>query len=313
MLIKEDNLAELSGFILIDKEPNMTSYDVIRELKKIFSPKIKIGHTGTLDPNTTGLLIIALGKATKLIPLLSKNSQKEYQATLKFGLETDTLDITGQIIKEKKYEMPKPEIIEPIFQKFVKKYHQVPPNFSAKKINGKRAYNLAREKKEIDFTKNLKEIEIYENEILDLDYQNNEITFRTLVSKGTYVRSLIRDIAKELNTIATMTQLKRTQSDGFSLENAKKINCIEKTDLISLEKVLLEKYPATFEIEGKLLNLIKNGVQINNPHIIEKFDKIVQNDKLILVDKNTKKLIALYQKKTEKYQKEIMLWSSNEL
>ncbi len=300
-------MTNINGFLLIDKPKNITSYGVIKEVKK--QGISKIGHTGTLDPNTTGLLVLAIGQATKFIPLLTINSQKEYIAKMKFGLKTSTGDITGEIIEQKKVSDFNEKKIYEAFNNYIGKYKQVPPKYSAKKINGKRAYKLAQEGKEINMTNNSKEVEIYNIDILNIDFENLEVEFKALVSKGTYIRSLIEDVASHIKQIATMTELRRTKTDGFNIEQASEIKNIDLNNIINLDEFLKEKYKYKIEVEGRLAQLLKNGIQINNENIIQKFDKITIDGNLLVIDKLTNKIIAIYTKEDEMYKPVFMLWS----
>lgn len=278
-----------SGFLLVDKKKNMTSYDVIREIKKQ-NKNIKIGHTGTLDPNTTGLMVLGINKATKLFPIITHNSQKTYIAQMKFGIKTDTGDITGKIISENEIKVNEKNY-KKIFNSFIKTYEQVPPNYSAKKINGERAYDLARNNKE--FKLDSKKVTIFD--LIILRTSPNTIEFEATVSKGTYIRTLIEDIAQSLGTIATMTELRRTKTDGFEL----------KEEFIELEEYLKNKYE-TFELDDKFFNLIKNGAKINDSILLNE----LKTDDVLFLKNN--KMVALYTKKENGYVSLINLWENNE-
>ena len=190
----------MDGIIIINKEKEYTSHDVVAKVKKILNEK-KVGHTGTLDPNATGVLPILLGKGTKLSKYLI-NHNKIYEATLKLGEKTDTADIEGKIIEEKdvKKENLSEENIAKILQEFIGKSKQVPPMYSAIKVNGKKLYEYARKGQTIEIKP--REIEIYAIELLNIN--NNEITFRVHCSKGTYIRTLCEDIAEKLETVGYM-------------------------------------------------------------------------------------------------------------
>jgi len=207
----------INGILLVDKEKGITSYDVIREVKRKYPKGTKIGHTGTLDPFATGLLIIMIGRqATKLMNRFHK-LKKRYVVDAQFGFETDTQDITGIVVsKGDDGIIPTKEDIRTTIEKnFLGPIKQIPPRYSAKKINGKKAYELAREGKK--FTLNPKEIEIYEFKILDYSYPN--IKLEVLCSTGTYIRTLVHDLARALGTYATATDLRRTQIGKFSVED----------------------------------------------------------------------------------------------
>ena len=203
----------MQGAIIVNKAPNMTSRDVINILNKKFNTK-SIGHTGTLDPIAEGVLVCLIGKYTKLTDILI-NHDKEYIASFKLGILTDTLDITGKILKEEKVNLTKEEIQKTILS-FKGTYNQEVPIYSAVKINGKKLYEYARNNEEITLPK--REVNIYDIELLNID--NECLTIKTKVSKGTYIRSLIRDIGLKLNTNATMTKLIRTKLDKFTIEES---------------------------------------------------------------------------------------------
>lgn len=219
----------IDGILLVDKEVGITSYDVIRRIKKRFSKDTKIGHTGTLDPFASGLLILLVGRsATKLMEKFHK-LEKEYIVDAQFGFETDTQDITGKIIlkDEKKIVPKKRNIKKSIKENFLGEISQIPPKYSAKKIKGKKAYELAR--KNIKFELDPKIVQIFKFEILEYKYPN--IKLKVICSTGTYVRTLVKDLAKDLGTYATATNLRRTRIGQFSVED---IN----GSIISVDKVL---------------------------------------------------------------------------
>jgi tRNA pseudouridine55 synthase len=219
----------INGILLIDKKKGITSYDVIRNIKKDYPKGTKIGHTGTLDPFATGLLIIMIGReATKLMDRFHK-FKKRYIVDAQFGFETDTQDITGVVLsKSDDGIVPTRKDIEiKINENFLGKIKQIPPKYSAKKIKGKKAYQLAREGKE--FKLKPKEIEIYEFKILEYDYPN--IKYEVLCSTGTYIRTLVHDLARVLGTYATATDLRRTDIGPFSVKNAD-------GSIIEIDKVL---------------------------------------------------------------------------
>ncbi len=204
----------VDGILLINKPKGITSYDVIRRLKPLFEKRQKIGHAGTLDPFATGLMIIMLGKATKLFDSFQRTS-KLYRVVAEFGYETDTYDITGGKIFEKKREIREEEL-KKVLKKFTGEILQVPPAFSAKRVNGKRAYDLARKKQEV--TLNPKEVNIYSLELGGFDFPRFELKIEC--SSGTYVRSLVVDVARELQTFATSTELCREKIGEYSLDDA---------------------------------------------------------------------------------------------
>ncbi|MFV0247163.1 MAG: tRNA pseudouridine(55) synthase TruB [Mycoplasmatales bacterium] len=280
-----------NGFLLIDKEKGQTSFDVVRIIKKQINEK-SVGHTGTLDKNTEGLLVLAIGKATKAIPLITKESTKTYKTTMIIGLETDTLDITGEVLQKRELKISEEQIKKTI-KSFVKEYDQLPPKFSAKKINGKRASDLTREGKVIE----LKACKVNILDINQICVKNKEVTFVCKVTKGTYVRSLIRDIAQEMGTVATMKELNRLETDGFSVKGAKKVYNITNNDIISLEEYLLNNYDHEI-VEEDRKKYILNG----------NMNYVIPNKKypLLYLDNNRQPL-ALYDKINDKESKPILM------
>lgn len=272
----------MQGAIIVNKAPDMTSRDVINILNKKFNTK-SIGHTGTLDPIAEGVLVCLIGKYTKLTDILI-NHDKEYIASFKLGILTDTLDITGKILKEEKINLTKEEIQKTILS-FKGTYNQEVPIYSAVKINGKKLYEYARNNEEITLPK--REVNIYDIELLNID--NDIITIKTKVSKGTYIRSLIRDIGLKLNTNATMTKLIRTKLDKFTIEESYTLEDIQNDNykLLSLEDLINLD---TININEEMLFKIKNGQIIDyqtNKYILYKYNnqdialyKPYQNNKI---------------------------------
>ncbi|MGI6443414.1 MAG: tRNA pseudouridine(55) synthase TruB [Candidatus Dojkabacteria bacterium] len=207
----------INGILLINKERDITSYDVIRKLKRVLPKGQKIGHGGTLDPFATGLLIILLGRGTKLMNKIH-SLKKDYVVKAEFGYSTDTQDITGEkdrICKDLK-EVSKSEIERRIKEKFLGEILQTPPMFSAKKIKGKKAYELARKGEEVKIEP--KKVEIYSFDLVDYDWPYS--TFSISCSTGTYVRTLIHDLGVEISTYGTAIELERKKIGDFKLEDA---------------------------------------------------------------------------------------------
>ena len=268
------------GIILINKEKGLTSRDVVNQVSKKLKIK-KVGHAGTLDPIATGLLVIGVGNGTKILDLLTLD-QKEYIATVSIGIQTDTYDITGNILKKQEnYQLDK-KALENTLNSFLGSYEQEVPKYSAVKINGKKLYEYARKQEEIELPKRL--VTIYQIELLN--YNDSEFTFKTLVSKGTYIRSLINDIGLKLNIPMTMKDLKRTRSGKFLLENSNFIT--DNYNYITIDKALDFKI---VEIKDDiLLKKVKNGNKINLPY-----------DSLFLTLKNQDKVLAIYKKEKFEY------------
>lgn len=249
----------MDGVIIINKQKNFTSHDVVNVIRKKLNIK-KVGHTGTLDPNATGVLPILVGKATKISKYLIEHD-KTYIATIKLGEKTDTGDNEGQVIEEKLVPTDlKKEDINNVLQSFLGKQKQVPPMYSAIKINGKKLYEYAREGKEVKIE--AREIEIYKIQLLE--YKNSKIKFEVECSKGTYIRTLCEDIAKKLGTVGYMEELQRTKVNNFKIGDSVLLDDITlenvEEDLIKIEEVFKEK--DKIELDNKKLELFLNGVKL---------------------------------------------------
>ena len=267
----------MDGLILINKQKGFTSHDVVNVIRKKLNTK-KVGHTGTLDPNATGVLPILVGKATKISKYLMEHD-KTYIATIKLGEKTDTGDSEGQVIEEKSIPADlKKEDINNALQNFFGKQKQVPPMYSAIKINGKKLYEYAREGKEVKLE--AREIEIYKIELLE--YQNNKIKFEVECSKGTYIRTLCENIAKKLGTVGYMEELQRTKVNNFKIEDSILLDDITlenaEKNMIKIEEVFKEK--AKIKLDNKKLELFLNGVKLtyNLPNSIY---RIYNNEQFI--------------------------------
>ncbi len=255
----------MNGIILIDKEKEYTSHDVVAIVKKI--TKSKVGHTGTLDPNATGVLPLLVGDATKVSKYLI-NHDKEYIVELQLGKKTTTADIEGDIIEEKEVQnwiFEDKERLERILQSFVGKQKQIPPMYSAIKVNGKKLYDYARQGKEIKIES--RNIEIYKIELLNVDRNQETISFKVKCSKGTYIRSLCEDIATKLETVGYMKNLRRIQVGSFKIEDSITITKLKKDmesgnklNLIPIEKILMDM--PKVELKEEKLKLYLNGVKI---------------------------------------------------
>ena len=276
----------MDGIVLINKEKNCTSRDVVNQVSKILKTK-KIGHTGTLDPIATGVLVLCIGKATKLVEVIT-SYDKEYESEIILGIKTDTKDITGKILKKEKAIISK-ENIEECLKKMIGTYNQTVPIYSAVKINGKKLYEYARNNEEIELPKRkvtIKELKL----ISDITYEKEKTKFKIKchVSKGTYIRSLIEDIATNLNTIGTMENLKRTKQGNFQIANANTIKDIEnnKFKIYPIEEILEKFYK--IEMTDDLYFKIKNGSIIKNNynHDIVAFTK---NNKIVAIYKEYSK------------------------
>lgn len=267
----------MNGILIVNKPQDFTSRDVVNKVGGILKTK-KLGHTGTLDPIATGVLVICIGNTTKLCEVLT-SEYKEYIATIKLGIKTDTLDTTGKIIERKDFNVTESQIIE-VLSSFLGQSTQVTPIYSAVKVNGKKLYEYAREGKTVELP--TREINITNIELLT--FYNDEIVFKATVSKGTYIRALIDDICKKLNTVGTMSSLTRTKQGNFNIEDSYTIEDIQNGNykLITIEEALPNLESIT--IEEDTYNKVKNGSII---------DKIFKSDIACLVYKD--KIIAIYQ------------------
>lgn len=248
----------MEGIINVNKPSGITSFDVIRVLRKNLKEK-RIGHTGTLDPLAEGVLVVCLGRATRLVQDIEGYS-KVYIAGFELGYRTDTYDIEGKIVEESEKKSVTKEMLEETLKKFVGDIKQVPPMYSALKVDGQKLYDLAR--KGIEIERKARDIHIDFIEILEFDGTKGKI--RCGVSKGTYIRSLIDDLGKELGTFATMNSLVRERVGDSTIDNAYTLEDIERlhqegndTFLQSVEEFF--DYPKLSIDEGKNLTLFLNG------------------------------------------------------
>ncbi len=248
----------INGVINVYKEKDFTSHDVVAKLRGILKQK-KIGHTGTLDPDAVGVLPVCLGSGTKLCEFLTDKT-KEYEAELLLGVTTDTQDMTGTILTRKSVSTTEAEA-EKVLLSFLGKSGQIPPMYSAVKINGRKLYELAREGKEVE--RKERPIEIYELEIKQISLPL--IKIRVKCSKGTYIRTLCHDIGQKLGCGAAMQSLIRTKAGDFSLQDAVKLHEIERLQkenrlkeiIIPVDKILID-YPACI-VKNEARIALKNG------------------------------------------------------
>ena len=267
------------GFLIVDKPKGYTSRDIVNMIGRFLNTQ-KVGHGGTLDPIATGVLVVAVGDGLKILQFM-KGDTKEYIATAKLGILTDTLDVTGNILKKvDNYFLDSVKLHDAI-DSFKGKYLQEVPLYSSVKVGGKRLYSYARENKEVILPK--REVEIFEIELLDVNH--DEFAFRALVSKGTYIRSLIRDIGDKIKIPCTMSNLKRTKQANFTIEDTINLDDIEKGNFkfVPIDKVL-SKYH-TVVVDDNLERKILNGSILKNSY---------EDD--IVVFKNSKgNVIAIYE------------------
>ena len=277
------------GIIIINKEKNYTSRDIVNIVSKELNTK-KVGHTGTLDPNAEGVLVLCINKALKIAELITAND-KEYIAKVRLGYETDTLDNDGKITlyDNNNINITKKDVMN-CLEKFKGKINQTVPMYSSIKINGKKLYEYARNNEKI--TPPTREVTIYNIELIsDVAKKEKyyEFNIKCKVSKGTYIRSLVRDIGYALNTYATMIELKRIKQGKFKIEDSNSLNDIKNNNykLYKIEEVLdINKIILTKEETFKA----KNGQKLNKV--------INQGEKVLLLDESNN-LIAIYQYNNE--------------
>lgn len=267
-------MQELNGIVIINKPKGFTSHDVVQKVKKIIKAK-KIGHTGTLDPNATGVLPLLLNQGTKLSKYFI-NHDKEYEVTLKLGIKTDTLDAEGIVIEEKEINWDKLESVEKVLSSLIGKQQQIPPMYSALKVKGKKLYEYARNGQTIERTP--RNIEIYSIDLQEINKKQNEIKWKVACSKGTYIRSLCEDIATKLGTIGYMKELNRTKVGNFTLQRAISLEELEKNPekieehIVTMQEIFKE-FP-NIPLEKNQINKFLNGVLLET----EKQDGIYNID-----------------------------------
>ncbi len=263
----------MDGILLINKPKDFTSRDVVNKLSGILHTK-KIGHTGTLDPIATGVLVVCVGNTTKLCEILT-SEYKEYVGTIKLGIRTDTLDVTGEIIEKKEYNV-KEEQIKEVLNSFLGRSIQTTPIYSAVKVNGKKLYEYAREGKSVELPK--REIDVKDIELIS--YKEDVIVFRALVSKGTYIRALIDDICIKLGTVGTMSDLIRTKQGNFDISDSYSLEDIESGSYKVLTKEEVLSDIETIYIDEKTFKKVQNGSIIErvfngNIAVLKYEDKVV--------------------------------------
>jgi tRNA pseudouridine55 synthase len=258
-----------NGIINVYKEKGYTSHDVVAKMRGILKMK-KIGHTGTLDPDAEGVLPVCVGKATKLVDIIT-DKDKTYEAVLKLGVTTDTQDLTGKILTECEVTATQQEIEEAI-KSYIGEYMQLPPMYSAIKVNGKKLYELARQGKEIE--RERRKVYIYDIRILEFNPTEHEITVSVDCGKGTYIRTLLHDIGETLGCGGSMKSLIRCAVGSFHINDAIKLSSME--ELVKENKIETVIYPvdAVFNKYQKLVvdreyhKLIYNGNSFRREHLI---------------------------------------------
>lgn len=267
----------MDGIIIVNKEKNWTSNDVVQKIKGIFHEKV--GHTGTLDPLATGVIPVLVGKGTLLSKYLI-NHDKEYIATIKLGEKTSTGDSEGEILEQKNVDdsILNEALVKSTLKKFEGTITQIPPIYSAIKVNGKKLYEYARKGQSIEIPS--RNIEIYEINLLSISKQDKEIIFRVHCSKGTYIRTLCEDIAKELGTVGFMKELQRIKVGDFLIENSLTISELDDKEKVDNNIITIEKFFANkenIELDSDSLKKFINGVKIKVPKIDNVYKIYFQN------------------------------------
>lgn len=274
----------MNGIINVYKEQGFTSHDVVAKLRGILHMK-KIGHTGTLDPDAVGVLPVCVGKATKVCDLLT-DRDKTYVAVVKLGVTTDTLDMSGTVLKEREVSVTEEQLVS-VLPDFTGEISQIPPMYSAIKINGKKLYELARKGQEVE--RKPRKVTIHELSLEAVNQKEDEFTIRVTCSKGTYIRSLCQDIGDRLGCGAAMKSLVRTRVGQFSVDSAKTLSEIESFCRQNEPEGLLLPIDSVFEqyaacrVEEKAMRYLKNG----NPVACYFCDyRAVQGEKVRMYDSN---------------------------
>lgn len=295
----------MDGIINVYKVKGMTSHDVVNKIRRIFNTK-QVGHTGTLDPNAEGVLVICLNAATKLVQFLEADSKK-YQAELIIGIATDTYDITGKILEKKENPIVTYEKVKEVIESFKGPQLQKPPLYSAIKVNGKKLYDYALKNQEVEVAS--RKIEIFDIKVLDDNLQQKgdyySLRFEVSVSKGTYIRSLCHDIGEKLNIPCTMGDLLRTRSGAFKIDDAKTLEEIEQGDysikglvdsLSEIDKIDVSNNP-------DLIYKITNGMKLSLKTFNQEYQRVafIEDNKLLAV-------YEFHEEETYKYYKAVRVW-----
>ncbi len=268
----------MDGFLFIDKPVGLTSHDVVAKIRRQFKLD-KVGHTGTLDPFASGLLILCLGKATKLAYLFS-DLDKVYEGTLVFGSHYDTYDTTGKVVK-KDYPTLSEEQIKHAMKSFLGTYEQLPPMYSALKVNGQKLYDIARRGDEVDREK--RQVDIHQFDLLAYDGQLH-MDFYAHVSKGTYIRSLAVDLSERLGTLGALSRLRRLQVGSYHITQAKTMEHLTLDDVVTLETYF--RNTPSIVLNDYMIKLVKNGVYLD--------ERQIETDQPFIVKNQDGNMIAYY-------------------
>ncbi len=290
----------MDGILVVNKEKGCTSHDVVYKVKKLFGTKV--GHTGTLDPNATGVLPVLIGKGTELSQFLI-NHDKKYVATIQLGVKTDTADVEGNVVEERDVDLVNlsEANVERVLKSLTGKQKQVPPMYSAIKVNGKKLYEYARSGKTVDVP--VREIEIYDLKLLNIDTKNKLLVYEIYCSKGTYVRTVCEKISESLGTVGYMKDLQRTMVGDFKIENAVTIEDLNKNidnmeflenNIISIEKFFCDGDKEV--LDNKKMKLFLNGVILDT-----------KTDGLIRIYDENQKFIGIGESINGKLKRKIVL------
>jgi len=273
----------MANVLFVNKPKGITSFDVCYKLRKVLNTT-KIGHTGTLDPNATGVMVVLYNNATKANQFLVTDT-KEYICTVKIGIETNTLDIDGDIVKQQTCHMPDKDLLKEVLLSFLGKSKQEVPITSSIKVNGKKLYEYQRQNIAVELP--IRDIEVFDIELIEC--HEDTFTFRSKVSSGTYIRALARDVLSKLNIIGTVSELCRSKIDKISIEQCDTLDNIIQGKYIAheLKEILLPKYEC-IDYPNRLD--IINGKRV-------KFD--CESDKVLVLNNN--ELLALYEKDNDEY------------
>ena len=285
----------MNGIIIVNKQKGCTSHDIVYKIKKMVNEKV--GHTGTLDPMAEGVLPILIGKGTLLSKYLI-NHDKKYIVKLQLGTKTDTADSEGKIIEEHQVntELLNKENITNVLKTFIGIQEQIPPIYSAIKVNGKKLYEYARKGQEIELKP--RQIEIYDINLISYSLEKKQIEFEVFCGKGTYIRSLCEDIAKKFETVGYMKSLKRIQVGEFKIENSVKIDELEQninneefinSKIISIEKLFCEK--SSIKLNNRKLQLFLNGVRITQEYDDDIYKIYKENNEFVGIGTIEKQLL----------------------
>ena len=271
----------MDGVLLLNKPVDYTSRDLVNKMSKKFNEK-KAGHTGTLDPFATGLMLLTFGKATKISTFLEAR-EKTYVAELTLGITTSSLDTEGEVVEVKEVNLPSRDELDKIFSSFVGEIDQIPPMHSAIKVNGEPLYMKARRGEVIE--RKPRRVTIYSNKILSIT--NNKILFEVTCSKGTYIRSLGRDIADKIGCGGHLSLLTRTKIGNYTLHEAKNIDDVEISDLITISDAL-SFFPSII-VDAYLEKKVRNGVKLT----------LKTDEERILIRSLTNEPLAIYERKED--------------